>query len=52
MSFSGIRAVIMIAVMVVLFVGVFKFDLPGWLLPVGLLFTGAILKNTEQRASQ
>ena len=51
MGFSGLRAVIMIAVLVVLVVAVTKFDLPGWLLPVGLLVSGVILKNSEQRAA-
>ena len=52
MSFGGIRAVIMIGVLVVLGVAVFKFDLPGWLLPVGLVATGAVLKGTERSVSQ
>ena len=51
MGFSGIRAIIMMAVLVVLIVAVTKFDLPGWLLPVGLIATGALLKNAEKAAS-
>ena len=51
MGFSGIRAVILIAVLLALVIGVSKFDLPGWFVPVGLLATGAILRNAEQRAS-
>ena len=51
MGFSGLREAIMIAVLVTLIVAVTKFDLPGWLLPVGLIVSGALLKNSEQRAS-
>jgi hypothetical protein len=52
MGFSGMRAVIMVGVLVVLGVAVFKFGLPGWILPVGLLATGLVLKGSEERASQ
>lgn len=52
MGFSGMRAVIMVGVLVVLGIAVFKFDLPGWLLPVGLIATGVVLKGAEERASQ
>jgi hypothetical protein len=52
MSFGGIRAAIMVGVLVALGIAVFKFDLPGWLLPVGLIITGAALKGTEQQASE
>ena len=51
MGFSGIRAVILIAVLVLLVVAVTKFDLPGWLLPVGLIASAAFLKNAEKAAS-
>src|SRR5262245_52773854 len=51
MGFSGIRAVILIAVLLALIVAVTKFDFPGWFVPVGLLATAAILKGAEQRAS-
>jgi hypothetical protein len=51
MGFSGVRAVILVVVLVVLVVAVTKFDLPGWLLPVGLILSGAVLKRSEQRAS-
>jgi len=51
MGFSGLRAILMIAVLVVLVVAITKFDLPGWILPVGLLGTGALLKNSEKTAS-
>jgi hypothetical protein len=51
MGFSGMRAVILLAVLVVLVLGVTKFDLPGWLLPIGLVVSALVLKNSEQRAS-
>jgi uncharacterized integral membrane protein len=52
MGFSGIRAIIMVAVLIVLAVAVTKFNFPGWLLPVGLLTTGVLLKGAEKSASQ
>ena len=36
MGFSGIRAVILIAVLIGLVMAVSRFDLPGWLVPLGL----------------
>jgi hypothetical protein len=51
MGFSGMRAVLLAGVFVVLLVAVTKFDLPGWLLPLGLIISAAALKNAEQRAS-
>jgi len=51
MGFSGIRAVILIVVFVVLLLCVTKLDLPGWLLPVGLLLTAGVLKGAEKKAS-
>ena len=51
MGFSGLRAVIMVDVLVVLAFGVTQYDLPGWLLPVGLIGTGVLLKAWESRAS-
>jgi len=51
MGFSGIGAVILVLVLVALVFGVTKFDLPGWLLPVGLIITALALKNSEQQAS-
>jgi hypothetical protein len=50
-GFSGMRAVILIVVLVVLVLGVTKFGLPGWLLPVGLLLTAGTLKGAEKKAS-
>jgi len=51
MGFSGSRAIILVAVFVVLLLAVTRLGLPGWLLPVGLLATGALLKNAEKSAS-
>ena len=51
MSFGGIRAVILIVVLILLVLGVTRLDLPGWILPVGLLLTAAILKGTQKKAS-
>ena len=51
MGFSGLRAVIMIAILVVLVLAVTRFDLPGWFLPVGLILAGAVLKVSAKRAS-
>ena len=51
MGFSGARAMILIAVLLVLVFAVSKFGFPGWFVPVGLLATAAVLKGTEQRAS-
>jgi hypothetical protein len=51
MGFSGMRAVIMIVVLVGLMIAISKFDLPGWILPVGLVGTGVLLKSSEQKAS-
>jgi hypothetical protein len=51
MSFSGIRAIIMVAVLIGLVLGVSRLGLPGWCVPVGLLVTGVVLKNTEKKAT-
>ena len=51
MSFGGIRAVILIVVLILLMLGVTRLDLPGWILPVGLLLTAGILKGTQKKAS-
>jgi hypothetical protein len=48
MGFSGARAVMMIVALVVLVVAVTKFDLPGWIIPVGLIVAGVLVK--ERRA--
>ena len=51
MGFSGIRAVILVVVFVVLLLGITRFDLPGWCLPVGLIAAGVALKAWEKSAS-
>jgi len=51
MGFSGIRAVILIALLVVLLLGITRFDLPGWILPVGLITGGALLKGWEKKST-
>ena len=51
MGFSGSRALIMLVVLVVLVLAVTKLDLPGWLVPVGFIVAGAVLKGREERAS-
>jgi hypothetical protein len=51
MGFSGIRAILLIGIFVVLLIAVTKFNLPGWILPLGLLLSAAALKNAEQSAS-
>ena len=45
MGFSGIRAVIMIAILIGLVLAVTKLDLPGWILPVGLIVSGILVKS-------
>jgi hypothetical protein len=51
MGFSGVRAAILIVVLIGLVLSVTKFNLPGWLVPVGLLVTAGILKGAEKKAS-
>lgn len=51
MGFSGIRAVVMLVVLVVLVLAVTKLDLPGWILPVGLIASGVALNTKVKRAS-
>jgi hypothetical protein len=51
MSFSGLRAVVLVGVLIGLVVAVTKFDLPGWFVPIGLLITAAALKNSEKAVS-
>jgi hypothetical protein len=50
MSFSGLRAIILMAVLISLVLAVSRFGLPGWIVPVGLLVTGAVLKKSEKTA--
>jgi hypothetical protein len=51
MGFSGIRAIILVVVLLALVLGVTKLNLPGWLVPIGVLLTAGILKGAEKRAS-
>jgi hypothetical protein len=51
MGFSGIRAVILLVVLVGLVLGVSRLDLPGWSVPVGVLGTAALLRAWEKRVS-
>ena len=51
MGFSGVRAIIMVLVLISLVVAVGKFDLPGWVVPVGLIAAGVLMKAWENRAS-
>jgi len=51
MGFSGVRAVILIVVLVALVLGVTKLHFPGWIVPVGLILAGGVLKGTEKKAS-
>lgn len=51
MGFSGIRAVILVVVLILLVLGVTKFDLPRWLVAVGIVLTAAILKGVEKKGS-
>ena len=51
MGFSGLRAIIMIGVLIVLVVAVTKSNLPNWCLPVGLIKAGVLMKGWEKRAS-
>ena len=45
MGFSGVRAVIMVVVLIALVLAVTKLGLPGWILPVGLIVTGILVKS-------
>jgi len=52
MGFSGVRAVIMIAILIGLILAVTKLDMPGWVLPVGLIVSGVLVKSvTIKRAT-
>jgi hypothetical protein len=52
MGFSGGRALIMIVILVALVLAVTKLGLPGWILPVGLIGSGILVKSvTIKRAS-
>lgn len=45
MGFSGVRAIIMIVILVALILAVTKLGLPGWILPVGLILSGIVVKS-------
>ena len=45
MGFSGVRAAIMIGILILLVLAVTKLDMPGWLLPVGLIVSGTLVKG-------
>ena len=47
MGFSGMRAVIMLVMLVALILAVTKLDMPGWILPVGLIVTGILLNSVK-----
>ena len=51
MGFSGIRAVILVFVLVGLVLAVTQLGLPGWIVPVGLLGSAALLRAWEKRVS-
>ncbi len=44
-------AIILVVVLVALVIGVTRFDLPGWILPAGLLGSAGLLRAWEKRAS-
>jgi len=50
MGFSGIRAVILIAVLIGLVLAVTKLGLPGWILPVGLVLTAGLLRGSRKES--
>ena len=51
MGFSGMPAVILIAVLIGLVLAVTRLGLPGWILPVGLVLTAGLLRAAEKKAS-
>ena len=51
MGFSGVRALILIAVLITLVLGATRLHFPGWIVPVGLILAGGVLKGTEKKAS-
>jgi hypothetical protein len=51
MGFSGIRAVIMLVFLGILVLAIAKLDLPGWILPVGLIVAGIAMNVKVPRAS-
>lgn len=51
MGFSGMRAVVLVVVLIGLVLAVTKLDLPGWIVPVGLVLSAGLLKAAEKKAS-
>jgi hypothetical protein len=52
MGFSGVRAIVMIGILIALVLAVTKLGLPGWMLPVGLIVSGILVKGvTIKRAN-
>ena len=49
MSFGGWQALIMIGLFIVLLLGVTKLDLPGWILPAGLILGGMVVRGIRIR---
>lgn len=45
MGFSGIRAVIMLVILVALVLAVTKLDMPGWIVPVGFIVSGILVRS-------
>jgi len=52
MGFSGVRALVMVVILVVLVLAVTKLSLPGWILPVGLIASGVLVKSITINPSQ
>ena len=50
MGVSGARAVLMLVALVGLVVAVTRFDLPGWIIPLGLIVAGVLVRRKEKRA--
>ena len=47
MGFSGVRALIMVVILIALVLAVTKLGLPGWILPVGLIVSGIVVKSVN-----
>jgi hypothetical protein len=47
MGFSGVRALIMVVILIALVLAVTKLGLPGWVLPVGLIVSGILVKSVN-----
>jgi hypothetical protein len=51
MGFSGVRALILVGILIGLIVMVTKFNFPGWFVAVGIVLAGALLKGWEKKSS-